>query len=233
MPLEQRSPESVLFEPQQLQLSYEDNLSSEMILELQQSKLDLELAEVKQIDELSKENIDIPTDKCFPMDKTLSLSEEMKLDVNNCESIPNIGSFSKTRLDVCAYDTELHFPKSMYDLPRGYVSEPAQFATFNSDLEPENHEFHKFLKEFQTVTSTCEPASKFKDENKNKYYENWNREGQNTMFKIINEKTLKETNDSCLPANWNGCNQIFSNLQQLNGKMQTTTQECSVSFPSK
>ncbi|KZC12661.1 hypothetical protein WN55_04127 [Dufourea novaeangliae] len=173
--LEQRSPESVLFDSQQLELSCCGDLSPEFAPKLRRRKLDLNNlntnyeqyeSEIQKEMKLFKENQSdvepqqqkVDTSTLYPMEKTLPMNEEIKVDMHKCESIQNSKSFSNAVLGVRNYNTDFHSFKSMYDLPYGYVSEPGQFSTFNSDVESQNPRFHHFLDEFQSAASVCEPV---------------------------------------------------------------------------
>ena len=242
--LEQRSPESVLFETQQVELSCYDDLSPEIAPRVRRRKLDLngsdkdneqhdcgsqqeaELAEVEQ-DEPRKETTDMPTGKCFPMDKTLSMSDAIKLEMNDCESLQEDKYFSETGPEAHACDSNIHSSKSAYDLPCGYVSEPAQLATFNSDVEAQNQGFSQLLAELRSAVSACEPIGQFEEEN------NGDKWGGGARFEVGNE-TSQDPSGTRFTANLSECKRIISNLRQLNSsKMRATTQEYITNFLSK
>ena len=224
--LHQRSPESVLFELKESDLSCYDDLSPEIVPKLRRMRLDLnesdkkkeeesikekepELIEIKQTKNLLKQNIDKPAEECFSLDKTLSMNDEIKLEMNDCQSLREGRSFSKTRLDDYACDTELRC---------GYTSEPAtQFVTCNSKLKPQN-ELHDFLNKFQTTA--CESVDQ--------YEEKWNGQDllNGTRFEIVNEKNLQDSGTGNQFTNWAECRRILSNLRQLNSfKIRTGNQE--------
>ncbi|XP_015435090.1 PREDICTED: LOW QUALITY PROTEIN: uncharacterized protein LOC107190737 [Dufourea novaeangliae] len=231
--LEQRSPESVLFDSQQLELSCCGDLSPEFAPKLRRRKLDLNNlntnyeqyeSEIQKEMKLFKENQSdvepqqqkVDTSTLYPMEKTLPMNEEIKVDMHKCESIQNSKSFSNAVLGVRNYNTDFHSFKSMYDLPYGYVSEPGQFSTFNSDVESQNPRFHHFLDEFQSAASSNE-------HNK----EEWNKqESQKAKFDIVNEKCSQVSGDGRFTTNWSEYRRILSNLRQLkNLKVRSTSQK--------
>lgn len=181
--LEQRSPEFLLFESEQLELSCYDELSPEIVPNLRRKKLDLnnsdenneeneckrqqesQLIQIKGENEIPAQRTTVLTDKCFAMEKTLSMSDEIKSEMSGCIALQRDRSFLKTEHDICSYDINLYSSKSAYDLPRGYVSEATRYAAFNSDA-------HNFLDEFKSAMSTCEPVNEFQ----NKYFEKWSSE---------------------------------------------------------
>lgn len=101
--LHQRSPESVLFESEQPDLSYYDDLSPEIVPRFRRIKLDLNgsdkheagensnksekevVAKINQANNLFKQNTDVSGKECFLLDKTLSMNQEIKLEMNNYE----------------------------------------------------------------------------------------------------------------------------------------------------
>lgn len=239
--LEQRSPESVLFETQQVELSCYDDLSPEIAPRVRRRKLDLngsdndneqhdcgsqqeaELAEVEQ-DGPPEQTTDMPTGKCFPMDKTLSMSDAIKLEMNDCESLQEDKYFSETGPEAGASS------KSGYDLPCGYVSEPVQLATFNSDVEAQNQGFSQLLAKLRSAVSACDPIGQFEEENKG---DKWGREeGEGARFEVVNG-TSQDPSGTRFTANLSECKRIISNLRQLNSsKMRATTQEYITNFLS-
>lgn len=226
--LHQRSPESVLFESEQPDLSYYDDLSPEIVPRFRRIKLDLngsnkhetkeknnsekelEVAKVNQVNNLFKQNIDVSAKECFLLDKTLSMNQEIKLEMNNCKFLQEKKSFSRIKFNDYT-TTEIRSPKSSYHFPCGYSSEPTKFSNFNS--ESESH----FLDEFQTMISTCDSVGR--------YEEKWNKHDQDTRVKIINEK-IEQDSDGNRSNNWSECRQILSNLRYLsNIKVRTANQE--------
>lgn len=233
--LHQRSPESVLFELEQPDLSCYDDLSPEIVPKLRRIKLDLnesdkkeeeenikqkepELIEIKQTKDFFKQNIDKSAEECFPLEKTLSMNDEVKLEMNDCNSLREERSFSKIRLDDYACNTELRSSKSAHNFPYGYTSEPAtQFATCNSKLKPQN-KLHNFPDKFQTTA--CESIDQ--------YEEKWSDQGPltGTRFEIVNEKNPSDSTGNQFTNNWTECRRILSNLRQLNSfKIRTGNQE--------
>lgn len=208
--LHQRSPESVLFESDQPDLSCYDDFSPEIVPTLRRIKLDLnkldkneeekkveqkgpELIEIKQVKNLFKQNIDKSTEKCFPLDKTLSMNDEIKLEMNDCQ-------------------------KSAYNFPCDYTSElTPQFANFNSESEPQNG-YHNFFDEFQTTISACESVGR--------YEEKWDGRDRDTRYEIVNEKNSQNSAGNKFINNWSECRRILSNLRHLNSlRVRTANQE--------
>lgn len=233
--LHQRSPESVLFESDQPDLSCYDDLSLEIVptfreIELDLNKLDKnekeekveqkgpELIEIKQVKNLFKQNIDKSTEKCFPLDKTLSMNDEIKLEMNDCQSLQEEKSFSRTRLDVYSCNNQLCSSKSAYNFPCDYTSELIpQFANFNSESEPQNG-YHNFFDEFQTTISACESVGR--------YEEKWDGRDRDTRYEIVNEKNSQSSAGNKFISNWSECRRILSNLRHLNSlKVRTANQE--------
>lgn len=234
--LQQRSPESVLFESPQLELSCYDDLSPEIVTRLRRMKLDpnqsdknddkqdeiqeeTKSMELMHSNHLSTRKIDESPEQCFSMDKTLSLNDEIKVEMNECDTVQ-----------------ENKLSKEIYELPCGYVSEPAPFGTFNSELETQNQEYHCFLDDFRSTTSSCEATGQFEDENKSeKCYETWNEQNSQSTnkFMIVNEKVSEDSGGSLI-TNWSECKRILSNLRRLNSvKVRTGTQECIANFLPK
>lgn len=233
--LHQRSPESVLFESDQPDLSCYDDLSPEIVPTFRRIKLDLhkseknekekkveqkgpELIELKQVKNLFKQNIDKSTEKCFPLDKTLSMNDEIKLEMNDCQSLQEEKSFSRTRLDVYSCNNQLCSSKSAYNFPCDYTSElTPQFANFNSESEPQNG-YHNFFDELQTTISACESVGR--------YEEKWDGRDQDTRYEIVNEKNSQNSAGNKFINNWSECRRILSNLRHLNSlRVRTANQE--------
>ncbi|KOC62921.1 hypothetical protein WH47_03112 [Habropoda laboriosa] len=246
--LHQRSPESVLFESQVPDLPCFVELSPEIVPRLRRRQLDLnesnknkederipekepEVVELKQVD-FPNQNVNIETEKCFQLDKTLSMNDEIRLDMNGCQSLQEGKSFSKNKLDSDIFNNDIRSSKSSYDFPCGYVSEPAQFANFKTELENQNG-FHQFLDEFRSAISACDFTSRFEEKDE-KYYEKWNEQEQQTKFEIVNEKNPDDSNGSRSMSNWSECRRILSNLRQINNwKIRTSNLECIGNFLQK
>lgn len=227
--LHQRSPESVLFESEQPDLSYYDDLSPEIVPRFRRIKLDLNgsdkheageksnksekeiVAKINQANNLFKQNTDVSGKECFLLDKTLSMNQEIKLEMNNCKFLQEKKSFSRIKFND--YTTEVRSPKSSYRFSCGYTSEPTKFSNFNSESESQN-EFHNFLDEFQTMISTCDSVSQYEE-----------KRNSRDRVKIINEK-IEQDSDGNRSNNWSECRQILSNLRYLsNIKVRTGNQE--------
>ncbi|KAK1130507.1 hypothetical protein K0M31_018639 [Melipona bicolor] len=139
------------------------------------------------------------------------MNDEIKLEMNDCQSLQKGRSFSKTRLDDYTCNTEFRY---------GYTLEPAtQFATCNSKLKPRN-DVHNFLDKFQMTA--CESIDQ--------YEEKWSGQDllNGTRFEIVNEKNLQDSRTgNQFTSNWIECRRILSNFQrQLNNlKIRTGNQE--------
>lgn len=230
--LRHRSPESVLCESQPSDLSFFDDLSPEIVPNHRRNKLDLNapdedgieiksnierrsgLTEIKQVD-LSKQNINILREACFPLDKTMSINDEIKLDMRDYVSLhkDEDTNFTKTTLDVYARDDDIPAAKSARDSSRGHTSEPIRFPNLNSRIETDSHALHNFLDDFRCDSAAESARRDDKDEN---YHEEWNGEKPDRVsFEIVNEKNFQHKDGKQCAENWTNCKRILSSLHHL------------------
>lgn len=229
--LHQRSPESVLFESQPLDLSCYVEFSPEILPSLRRKKLNLDESdrcdkkeiienenelEATQLNKLSRQNSDA---NHFPLDKTLSINDEIKSDMNASQSMRKIESFSTDDHRVCNCD--FRSSKSAYGTSCDYVSVPLQDTNFNSELIPRNQEYQHFSNKFETTTFCCESDGR-------------TGRGGDARFDIVNEKNSRDTIETRSANNWEECRRILSNLRQLSSfKVRTANHEFTANSVSK